>query len=361
MRRIAEDNPGAVLVFATLAQEFSARDKQLLTPFVRACRKYGKMDRPKNPVLLLTGIELFSGFGPPQCWRDAGGHMKAFADANRAPNDLIALCDATQQLHLGLPSWGRIGRWNSRSDARSASANIMPNGFSIRDFLRTRKAVLVHFSTVMARRADLVFPNDLTRAMGLRDTPLSFSTIEIGDTSPDAGRGGAEGCIGLLVDLGTDSRVSRSRPEIAEVTMTNRAAVGGRLGQAPLDLAPVIAELQASGRYVTAGHRKRGVSRRLAAAGGLRRPSATCSPGSERGVNTYRTAGAYRPHCRCVPSSADLRLPRGDGPRRACLSRSRRCAARAAWCSCSAPGAFAVGVTVLDAEPAAIEDKREGD
>jgi hypothetical protein len=140
------------------------------------------MDRPKNPVLLLTGIELFSGFGPPQCWRDAGGHMKAFADANRAPNDLIALCDATQQLHLGLPSWGRIGRWNSRSDARSASANIMPNGFSIRDFLRTRKAVLVHFSTVMARRADLVFPNDLTRAMGLRDTPLSFSTIEIGDT-----------------------------------------------------------------------------------------------------------------------------------------------------------------------------------
>jgi hypothetical protein len=39
----------------------------------------------------------------------------------------------------------------------------------------------------------------------------------------------------------------------------------------------------------------------------------------------------------------------------------RRCAARAAWCSCSAPGAFAVGVTVLDAEPAAIEDKREGD
>ena len=106
MRRIAEDNPGAVLVFATLAQEFSARDKQLLTPFVRACRKYGKMDRPKNPVLLLTGIELFSGFGPPQCWRDAGGHMKAFADANRTPNDLIALCDATQQLHLGLPSWG---------------------------------------------------------------------------------------------------------------------------------------------------------------------------------------------------------------------------------------------------------------
>ena len=105
MRRIAEDNPGAILVFATLAKEFSARDKQLLTSFVRACRRYGKMDRPKNPVLLLTGIELFSGFGPPQCWRDAGGHLKVFADTSRGPNDLITLCDATQRLHLGLPSW----------------------------------------------------------------------------------------------------------------------------------------------------------------------------------------------------------------------------------------------------------------
>jgi hypothetical protein len=105
MRRISEDNPDAVLVFATLAQEFSDRDKQLLTSFVRTCRKYGKMDRPKNPVLLLTGTELFSSLGPPQCWRDAGGRMKAFADAGRRTDNLIALCDATQQLHLGLRPW----------------------------------------------------------------------------------------------------------------------------------------------------------------------------------------------------------------------------------------------------------------
>jgi hypothetical protein len=121
MRRIAEDNPDAVLVFATLAQEFSARDKQLLTPFVRACRKYGKLDRPKNPVLLLTGTELFSGFGPPQCWRDAGGRLKAFADAGRTINDLIALCDATQQLYLDLPSWW--DDWNVEFEKRRAKAN----------------------------------------------------------------------------------------------------------------------------------------------------------------------------------------------------------------------------------------------
>jgi hypothetical protein len=71
-------------------------------------------------------------------------------------------------------------------------------------------------------------------------------------------------------------------------------------------------------------------SRRLAAASGLRRPSVTCSPGSEREVNRIARPVPFRRHCRCVPSSADLRRPRGDGPRRACLNRSRRCAARAA-------------------------------
>jgi hypothetical protein len=111
MRRIAEGNPGAILVFATLAPELSARDKRLLAPFVQASRKYGELDRPKNPVLLLTGTELFADLGPPQCWRDAGGRMKAFADLGRPIDSLVTLCDATQQLHLGLPSW-----WNDWRD-----------------------------------------------------------------------------------------------------------------------------------------------------------------------------------------------------------------------------------------------------
>ncbi|HXW18289.1 MAG TPA: hypothetical protein VEJ39_08290 [Candidatus Acidoferrales bacterium] len=111
MRQIAAADPGAILVFATLAPELSPRDKRLLSPFVRACRKYGELDRPKNPVLLLTGTELFSGVGPPQCWRDAGGRMKAFAEASRPIDSLVTLCDATQQLHLGLPSW-----WNDWTD-----------------------------------------------------------------------------------------------------------------------------------------------------------------------------------------------------------------------------------------------------
>ncbi len=117
MRRIAEENPGAILVFATLAPQLAERDKRLLIPFVRACRKYTGLDRPGNPVLVLTGTELFSAIGPPQCWRDAGGAMKAFADSGHFGNDgIVALCDATQQLHLGLPSWW--DDWKNEFDRR---------------------------------------------------------------------------------------------------------------------------------------------------------------------------------------------------------------------------------------------------
>ncbi|MFW7357820.1 MAG: hypothetical protein ACODTL_17910 [Brucella sp.] len=75
--------------------------------------------------------------------------------------------------------------------------------FSPRAFLRERQALLVHFSTVMARRPELTFPDDLRQAATLKDIPLAFSTIQKGDTNPHAnGRGGAEGSVGMLVDIG---------------------------------------------------------------------------------------------------------------------------------------------------------------
>ena len=75
--------------------------------------------------------------------------------------------------------------------------------FSPRSFLRERQALLVHFSTVMARRPELTFPDDLRQAATLKDIPLAFSTIQKGDTNPHAsGRGGAEGSVGMLVDIG---------------------------------------------------------------------------------------------------------------------------------------------------------------
>jgi hypothetical protein len=51
MQVIADNFPNSILVFATLSGEFSKEEKELLLPFVKACRAYGKLDRPRNGVL----------------------------------------------------------------------------------------------------------------------------------------------------------------------------------------------------------------------------------------------------------------------------------------------------------------------
>jgi hypothetical protein len=79
----------------------------------------------------------------------------------------------------------------------------MTVSFLAREFLRSRQAVLVHFSTVMTSRPELTFPDDMRQAMGLTGIPLAFSTIQLGDTNPHGGgRGGAEGSVGIIVDIG---------------------------------------------------------------------------------------------------------------------------------------------------------------
>lgn len=72
-----------------------------------------------------------------------------------------------------------------------------------RKVLCDEQALLVHFSTVMADRQDLLFPRDLQRAMELVDVDLSFSTILVGDSF----RNGAEGTIGMLVDIAETTAV----------------------------------------------------------------------------------------------------------------------------------------------------------
>lgn len=99
MRYLGSTFPGAVLVFSTLRESLTPKEVKELTRLVKAGRKYWKNERPINPVLILTGRELFSWQGAPYCWTDAERERFPHLDG------LIALCDATQQLYLGLPSW----------------------------------------------------------------------------------------------------------------------------------------------------------------------------------------------------------------------------------------------------------------
>ncbi|MGA9061264.1 MAG: hypothetical protein WB341_06310 [Terracidiphilus sp.] len=111
MRYLASTFPGAVLVFATLRKQLTPREVKAITRIARAGRKQWKNDRPINPVLILTGHELLSFFGPPQCWEEA--RLKNKFDRVRG---LLSTCDATQQIHLGLPSWE--AEWHQHREKR---------------------------------------------------------------------------------------------------------------------------------------------------------------------------------------------------------------------------------------------------
>ena len=125
MQLVADHFPNAVIVFSTLHDNFSQEEKDILTPFVKRCRAYGKLDRPKNPVLLLTGTELFAGslFGPPHCWREKGGKFAAYA--NISVTSLLGLCEITQSLYLDLGGWGED--WDVEFAQRREAARVQRN------------------------------------------------------------------------------------------------------------------------------------------------------------------------------------------------------------------------------------------
>jgi hypothetical protein len=114
MRYLAKLFPGAVLTFSTLRKALSRKEIVEISKIAKAGRKYWKDDRPINPVLILTGTELFGDVAPPYSWDNAA--KRRFEHVH----GLLDLCDATQQLYLGLPSWREV--WHEQFERRRARA-----------------------------------------------------------------------------------------------------------------------------------------------------------------------------------------------------------------------------------------------
>lgn len=119
MELIAKKFPGAVLVFASLKGELSKKEITLLKPLVNKCRRYYKADEPYNPVMILTKTELFAHWDLYQAWKDKGGKHASFANRIGYDNELLNICDITQQLYLGMKPWQQfIGEYFDKKRKR---------------------------------------------------------------------------------------------------------------------------------------------------------------------------------------------------------------------------------------------------
>jgi len=105
MRALSEEFPGAVLVFATLRRDLAPKEKKLLRPLINRGRRYWKVNRPYNSILVLTGNELLTDRRPRDVWQKLGGthasHAREWGDLRK----LVSLADATQQIYLGMQPW----------------------------------------------------------------------------------------------------------------------------------------------------------------------------------------------------------------------------------------------------------------
>jgi hypothetical protein len=132
MALLAEHFPDAVLVFATLNKTLSRKEQAFIRPVVNRGRRLWKARRPYNPVMILTGMELLGRSRPYETWRAAGGIHARVASWPRWPHgELLSLCDATQQIYLGLPRWQqwldrrRRRRMEVQSSEATASGSSM--------------------------------------------------------------------------------------------------------------------------------------------------------------------------------------------------------------------------------------------
>jgi hypothetical protein len=105
MEMIAGHFPGAILAFCTLRKRLEPAEVKQLKRLTKAGMRYWKTERPINPVLILTGHELFDFFGAPHCWKNL-----AVPDWAKRAHSILDLCNATQAIYLGFPHWQETWR-----------------------------------------------------------------------------------------------------------------------------------------------------------------------------------------------------------------------------------------------------------
>ena len=102
MKDLGKEFPDAVLVFATLKEDLSDNEKKILLPMVNDSRRNWVSGNPFNPVLILTGTELFWQSGLSEWKQKMEKKIKFIRYPNAPRSELLVLCDFTQQVYLNI-------------------------------------------------------------------------------------------------------------------------------------------------------------------------------------------------------------------------------------------------------------------
>lgn len=119
LKVIANRLPGAVIVVAVLKEGFLPEEVARLRKFVGWARRPDGDGYATNPVVLLTGHELFSGNLIYDRWKKLGAPFAAYADF-RHTADLASLAEATQAIYLDMPPYWEW--WEARQKRRRKTA-----------------------------------------------------------------------------------------------------------------------------------------------------------------------------------------------------------------------------------------------
>jgi hypothetical protein len=119
MRDFAKAFPGATLVFSTFRKELTTAEKKAITKIADLGRRPLGGDRWENPVMVLTGLELFSREKMPYCWKAAKSPYDRLADVPFAPDLVEGVCRATQEIHLGMEPYAKwLERWHATRQSK---------------------------------------------------------------------------------------------------------------------------------------------------------------------------------------------------------------------------------------------------
>jgi hypothetical protein len=103
LRWVAERVPGAFMAVSVMKDTLTDAERSRLTELARWGRSERINGRPKHPLMVLTGLELFAERNVRSAWKDAGGVVASLsAHPSTRVDDLMTFAEITQQAYLGL-------------------------------------------------------------------------------------------------------------------------------------------------------------------------------------------------------------------------------------------------------------------